>query len=350
MALRCGAIRRGPRLISPRVAVAIPTLRGGSALECCLAALDRQTWRDFEVIVIDNGADSLIPTAGSFGFPMRVLKPGTNTGFGRAINLAIEASRSELIAALNDDTEPDPHWIQEMVREIECAPGVGMCASSVRIYGSERLDSAGMSICLDGSSKQRGGTKPASHFGRSEDVLFPSACAALYRRQMLEEIGMFDGDFFLYCEDTDLGLRAVWAGWQCRYAAEARVAHRYSWTAQPYSPLKARYVERNRLWVALKNFPLLLLILVPFASVARYGFQLLYAMAGKGAAAGFARSGSSVAEACAIVWRAHFDTLLNLPALLRKRAEISRGRRIGSGAFIHLVLRHRIRIWELARA
>lgn len=334
--------------VVPRVAIAIPTLQGGSALESCLAALDRQTFRDFEVIVIENGGDSGISPVHRFQFPIRLLRPGRNLGYGGAINLAIESSHADLIAALNDDTEPDPFWLGEMLREMESAPRIGMCASSIRILGSERLDSAGMSICLDGSSKQRGGAKPLSSFGSSEDVLFPSACAALYRRRMLEEIGMFDGDFFLYCEDTDLGLRAVWAGWQCRYAAGARVAHRYSWTAQPYSPLKARYVERNRLWVALKNFPLLLLVLVPFASLTRYAFQLIYALAGKGAAAEFARSGSSVGRGLAIVTRAHFETLINLPALLRKRSHVLR--RIGTGEFIRLILRHRIRVWELARA
>jgi GT2 family glycosyltransferase len=335
---------------SQPVVIAIPTLRAGNALESCLAALNRQSRRDFEVIVIDNGTDSPIPAAENFAFPLRVLRPGSNIGFGRAINLAIEESGAELIAALNDDTEPDACWLEEMVRQIESGPRVGMCASRIRLQDSGQLDSAGMSICLDGSSKQRGGSMPPSRFARSESVLFPSACAALYRRRMLEEIGLFDGDFFLYCEDTDLGLRAVWAGWQCRYAAAAGVTHRYSWTAQPYSALKAQYVERNRLWVALKNFPLALLPLVPFAATARYLYQLFYALTGKGAAAKFRRSGASVAEACAIVTRAHFETLTNLPALLRKRAEISHRRRIGSVEFIQLMLRHRVRVRDLARA
>jgi GT2 family glycosyltransferase len=336
--------------LTPRVAVAIPTLLGGSTLDSCLKALDLQTWRDFEVVVIDNSAGSVAPDPHGFGFPLQVLRPGSNIGFGRAINLAVEATSAPLIAALNDDTVPDPAWLQELVREIESAPRVGMCASSIRMFGSTRLDSAGMSICLDGSSKQRGGSLPSSSFPRSEDVLFPSACAALYRRAMLEEIGVFDSDFFLYCEDTDLGLRAVWAGWQCRYAAGAGVQHHYSRTAQPHSPLKARYVERNRLWVALKNFPLRLLLLVPFVSAARYVCQLRQVFSGKGAAAEFTRSGSSIGVAFAIVARAWVETLMNLPVLLRKRSEIVGRRRIGSGEFIRLIMQHRITVRELARA
>ncbi|MGD1071591.1 MAG: glycosyltransferase family 2 protein [Bryobacteraceae bacterium] len=336
--------------VAPRVAVAIPTLLAGSMLETCLLALDRQTWPDFEVIVIDNGSVCAQPDASLFRFPLRVLRPGYNLGFGAAINLAVESTKAVLIAALNDDTEADPDWLAELVREVESGPRVGMCASSIRVSRSGRLDSAGMSICLDGSSKQRGGSMPLASFARSEDVLFPSACAALYRRAMLEDIGMFDSDFFLYCEDTDLGLRAVWAGWQCRYAARAGVRHGYSRTAQPYSSLKARYVERNRLWVALKSFPFPLLFMVPFTSFARYFCQLWQVFFGSGAAAEFVASGFSIGCALGIVIRAHFETLWHLPELLRKRAAIAATRRIGSREFIRLIMRHRITVRELARA
>ena len=72
---------------------------------------------------------------------------------------------------------------------------------------------------------------------------------------MLDEIGLFDESFFLYCEDTDLGLRARWAGWECGYVPGAVVEHRYSHSAGRASPLKAYYVERNRLYTVIKNFP-----------------------------------------------------------------------------------------------
>ena len=89
----------------------------------------------------------------------------------------------------------------------------------------------------------------------------PSASAALYRRAMLDQTGGFDADFFLYCEDTDLGLRAARLGWTCLYASDAIVDHRYSHSAGRVSPLKAYYVERNRLAVAIKNFPAPMLLL-----------------------------------------------------------------------------------------
>jgi len=336
-----------------RVVVAIPTLLGGPRLHACLTALDRQTWRDFEVIVIDNSrgeSRAEIPPSGNFRFRLRVLRPEANLGYGSAINLAVAHSASPLVAALNDDTEPSPEWIGELVCEIDSDWRVGMCASQIVLMWSGAMDSAGMNICLDGSSKQRGERMSPDAFSTSGDVLFPSGCAALYRRQMLEEIGSFDGDFFLYCEDTDLGLRAAWAGWRCRYAAAARVWHHYSASAGPSSQLKATCVERNRLRVAIKNFPPVLLLLLPVISAARYFWQWLQLLDGRGAAVRFVRTDATLRTALFIVAKAHFDALREMPVLLRKRTSIRKTRRIGSRAFIKLILQHRITVRDLARA
>jgi GT2 family glycosyltransferase len=329
--------------------IAIPTLDAGQPLAACLLSLNKQEFRDFEVTVINNGKQPLsLPP--DLSFPCLVLRPEENLGFGAAINLAIRSTVAPFVAALNDDTEPDASWLDALVREILIDPNIGMCASRIRLFQSGLLDSAGMLICLDGSSKQRGQGQPPAAFDHPAEVLLPSACAALYRRTMLDQIGSFDEDYFLYCEDTDLGLRACWAGWKCRYVPDATVRHHYSATAGAFSPLKARYVERNRLWVAIKNFPVALLLFSPLTSVMRYFWQLVSLQSRGGAASEYVRSGNSLWGALAILLRVHGETLLALPALLRKRAKIRRGRKIGSAAFLKLVFRHRITARELARS
>jgi GT2 family glycosyltransferase len=331
------------------VTIAIPTFLAAAPLEACLRALDGQTLRDFEVIVIANGEQFPAPPAG-LTFSLRVLSPGKNVGFGAAINLAGRASGAALIATLNDDTEPDPMWLEALVREIFAHERTGMCASRIRLFESGLLDSAGMLICLDGNSKQRGQGRPVEDFDRPEEVLLPSACAALYRRQMLDEAGWFDEDYFLYCEDTDLGLRGRWAGWDCRYAPCATVRHHYSVTAGAFSALKARYVERNRLWVAIKNFPVALLLLTPLISVLRYSWQFASLRRRGGAASEFVRSGNSLRDIAGLLIGVHMETLRVLPELLRKRAAIRKTRKTGSIAFLKLLLRHRISTRELARS
>jgi GT2 family glycosyltransferase len=223
-----------------------------------------------------------------------------------------------------------------------------MCASQVRLAGENCLDSAGMLICPDGSSKQRGHRQPPEKYSRPEEVLLPSASAALYRRAMLDEIGGFDEDFFLYSEDTDLGLRARWAGWKCLYVPDAVVDHRYSHSAGRASPLKAYFVERNRLFVVLKSFPASDLLKSPWFALARYFWHVLSMLKGTGAAAEFRRDGNSAWRLVLFAVRAHFALLWNWRKLCGKRRAIRRAARISAAEFRALLRSHSISPQEVA--
>jgi GT2 family glycosyltransferase len=168
----------------------------------------------------------------------------------------------------------------------------------------------------------------------------------LYRREMLDEIGLFDESFFLYCEDTDLGLRARWAAWECLYVPDAVVDHRYSHSAGKASALKAYYVERNRLFVIFKNFPLLDLSLVPFYAMSRYFWHFVYALEGRGKAAEFQRESGSLARLPWYVLRAHLELLARLPELWRQRRRMKR--RLTSKQFHRLIRRFSIAPREVA--
>jgi GT2 family glycosyltransferase len=221
-----------------------------------------------------------------------------------------------------------------------------MCASQIRLAETpDRLDSAGMVIYVDGSSKQRGRMAPAASFASREEVLFPSACAALYRRALIEEVGGFDPDFFLYCEDTDLGLRARRAGWRCVYVPSAVVYHHYSGSAGRASATKAFYVERNRLFTVIKNFPAWALPLAPAASAWRYGVHLWGRLTGRGLAAEFPASGWRLAI---ILLSANWHAIRNLPSLWRKRRRAARTASMSGWKFWRLLRQHSISARELA--
>ena len=247
----------------------IPTLAADSRLQECVESLGRQTRHDFEVIIVDNSGQGLVRRSG-VAPGARVIENRRNAGFGAAMNQGFQASAAPYLAALNDDAVAHPGWLEALVSAMEVRPDTGMCASQVRFFGERFLDSAGMLVARDGSSKQRGHGKPPEDFPEAEETLFPSGSAALYRRAMLEDIGGFDDQFFLYCEDTDLGLRARWAGLKCRYVPEAVAEHHYSYSAGRASPVKAYYVERNRLFVLVKNFPASMLPAALFVALARY--------------------------------------------------------------------------------
>jgi GT2 family glycosyltransferase len=329
------------------VTVVIPTLAADAVLGECLRSLEAQTFRDFEVIVVDNSGQGLARgTAGEFS--CKILENRRNAGFGAAVNQGFEASRARFVATLNDDAVAHPGWLGALVRAIETQPEAGMCASQVRLEGENLLDSAGMLISADGSSKQRGHRQPPETFPTQQEVLLPSASAALYRRSMLEEIGGFDGSFFLYSEDTDLGLRARWAGWKCIYVPGAVVTHRYSHTAGRASPLKAYLVERNRLFVIVKNFPAPALAKAPLAALARYAWHAASLVGGRGAAAQFRREGGSGWKLVFYVLRSHLALAAHGRRLWKQRREIRRRAKIRPAEFQRLLERHAISPREVA--
>ncbi len=323
----------------------VPTLGADDALAGCLRALDAQTFERFEVVVVDNSGTHVVQAHQP---RVRVISNARNVGFGSAVNQAIRASEAPYVAALNDDAEADPVWLEKLVAAAEARPRAGMFASEVRLAETGMLDSAGMLIAADGSSKQRGHGETPEKFAHESNALCPSGSAALYRRKMLDEVGLFDERFFLYCEDTDLGLRARRAGWECGYVAGATVRHRYSHSAGRASALKAYYVERNRLYTAIKNLPLGMLMKAPFYAAARYLWHVVAMLEGRGKVAEFRKAGFSAALLPFLVFRAHVSTLVRLPYLVSERRRILRSARISAREFHALLAEYSITIREVA--
>jgi GT2 family glycosyltransferase len=324
------------------VTVVVPTLAADDALADCLRALKSQTFDRFDVVVVDNSG-----AGRARGEGVRMIVNDHNVGFGTAINQAIRDSEAPYIAVLNDDATPHPGWLAALVKAAEARPKAGMFASQVRLTATQ-LDSAGMTIALDGSSKQRGHGEPPANFAADSDTLFPTGSAALYRRKMLDETGLFDERFFLYCEDTDLGLRARWAGWEAQYVAGAVVDHTYSKSAGRASALKAYYVERNRLYTVIKNFPFSMLARVKFYAVARYYWHLVFMVTRTGKAAEFRDAGHPSWLLPFLVARAHASALVRLPYLWRERRRIFKTRRLSSKQFRALLAAHSISVRKVA--
>ena len=317
-------------------------MTAGSAFVDCVRSLERQRRRDFEVVIVDNSGRGRVRATEAALCGAIIVENEENLGFGAAINQAYHRSHAPFLATLNDDAVAEPRWLEALLEAIEKRPDTGMCASKVVLAGRDCLDSAGMLICGDGSSKQRGHGEAPAAFSEAQEVLLPSGSAALYRRRMLEEIGAFDEEFFLYCEDTDLGLRARWAGWKCLYVPAAVVEHRYSHSAGRASKLKAYYVERNRLFVALKSFPGRSLVTAPLVALARYFWHVASLLEGRGAAAEFHREGHGLVRFIWFVLRAHLAVVAAWPRLWRQRRSIRRNARISSKEFRRLTRAHSI--------
>lgn len=329
----------------PKIAVVIPTLAADACLLECLAALERQRFRDFRTVVVDNSGHGAIHRAGAARYAFQLVENPSNLGFGEAVNRGYAAVPAEYLAVLNDDACPDPGWLEELHRAMECTPEAGMAACRIVQAGTGRLDSAGLGIALDGSSKQVGRGRPAAEQSSPREALIPSGCAAIYRRRMIEDTGGFEGSFFLYCEDTDLALRGHWAGWRCLYVPAATVEHRYSATTGAASPMKAYLVERNRLRMAVRCLPMSWLLRLPWASALRYGYHFLAMASGRGSAGAFAR-GNSPWQLPWLVVKAHLALLRDLPSLWTQRRRVTR--RISARALSARLRAHRVSLREVA--
>ncbi len=334
---------------NPLISVVVLNWNGRRVLKDCLASLRTQTYAPLEIVLVDNGSTDGSLERVKEEFPeVRIVENRKNLGYGAGNNAGILASKGEYIMILNNDTRLDPRCVEELRKSIEKNRRLGACAAKI-LLGNERrlIDAAGIVVGMDGVSIGRGRLEPEDRYEREEEVFFASGCACLLRRRMLEDIGLYDEDFFAYAEDTDLGWRARLAGWRCIYAPRAIVYHLHSASSGTYSPLKAFFVERNRIYVAIKNFPLSLIVLGQIYTVWRYFWQAYGALFGKGAAGGFTREFSKVALV-KILARVYLSLWREVPRLLRKRSEVERKRRISNREIYDLIRRFGISAREIA--
>ena len=335
----------------PLVSVIVVNWNGLSYLPDCLGSLAVQSYPAMEIVVVDNGSTdgSVEYLRGGHGSRVRLVESPANLGFAGGNNLGIRAAKGAYLALINNDAAADARWVEALVGAAESDSRVGMCASKIYVWDRPGiLDGAGLQVSGDGIGRGRGRLEPdREEFAREEDALLPSGCAALYRRAMLDEIGLFDEDFFAYCEDTDLGLRARIAGWRCRYVPGAVVRHRYSGSTAPHSPFKAFQVERNRIWVVVKCFPLRMAVASLGYTMGRYALQLYGALIGRGAAAKLAAQQSPWALVGTIV-RAWLSALVRFPEMWRRRRAIHSAGKIGRRELERLLRVHRVGLSELA--
>lgn len=249
----------------PLVSVVIPTVRGRAWLPMCIAALRAQTFRDFEIIVVDNASEDGSAAWLATQPDLRVIRNERNFGFAAACNQGIRASHAPFIALLNDDAQPEPQWLAALVDALQNPQSllpalqssrVGACASLMLFADRPGVaQSAGIAVDRAAIAWDRLRGYPADSPAAQQpcEVFGASGGACLYRRAMLDEIGLFDERFFAYLEDVDLAWRAQRAGWRCLYAPRARVLHHVSATAGEASAFKHRLLGRNKVWLAAKH-------------------------------------------------------------------------------------------------
>jgi GT2 family glycosyltransferase len=247
--------------------IIIVNWNGRPHLEVCLKSVFDQTYRNFEVIFVDNGsADDSVEYVKKNYPQVSVIECKKNYGFAEGNNIgihhALKNREIKYIVTLNNDTEVDKDWLRQLIEVAERDEKIGAVSSKMLFFDRRNIiDSAG-DFLLPGSLKTvtRGyKQEDKGQFERIEECFSARAGAALYRRAMLEEVCLkgdyFDSNFFAYIEDTDLSVRARLKGWKIVFAPQAVVYHKVASTTKKMSYIFRRYYSgRNRLFTAIKNY------------------------------------------------------------------------------------------------
>jgi GT2 family glycosyltransferase len=248
---------------STSVSVVIPNWNGRQFLSGCLDSLAKQTYKNLEVIVVDNGSvDGSIDFLESNYAWVRLISFDHNTGFSVAVNEGIRQAGGSYIALLNNDTIVDSLWVQEMVRALTEHVDCGSAACKMLAYNDKTiLDGAGDGYRRGGLPGRIGHSeKDFGQFDQERYVLGACGGAVFYRRELFDAIGLFDEDYFAYLEDVDFGLRAQSAGYKCFYTPKAIVYHLgCGTTGSGYSPLVVQLSAKNNINTIVKNIPARLL-------------------------------------------------------------------------------------------
>jgi GT2 family glycosyltransferase len=243
------------------LSVIIPNFNGEKYLPNCLKSLQEQTYRGYEIIVVDNGSsDRGIDILSEFENDcenLKVIRNTKNEGFAKAVNQGIKASAGDYVVLLNNDTETEPDWLLNLVRAIEENDKIFSVSSKMlRFQERDILDDAGDEFTILGWAYKRGDGQPQSRYASKSEVFSSCAGAAIYRKRIFTEIGLFDEKFFAYLEDIDIGYRARIYGYTNWYCPQSVVYHVGSATSgSKYNPFKVRISARNNIYLIFKNMP-----------------------------------------------------------------------------------------------
>lgn len=301
----------------PKVSIIIVTWNSGGHLEKCRSSLLKQTYRDFEIVIVDNGS-----TDGSLDeieehwkeFDLVVERLGENLGFAGGNNVGARLARGKWIVLLNADAYPERGWLENLLRAAEENPGhIAFSSRQLQFDSPDLLDGAGDAYHVSGLAWRNHYNLPADRYGLGKKEIFsPCAAAAMYSREDFLGVGGFDEDYFSYFEDIDLGFRLRLNGGRCLYVPDAVVHHVGSASTGKRSDFSVYYGYRNLMWTFIKDMPSYWFwLLLPLHVSTMLFFAMYITLRGQGRA----------------IWSAIFDAIRGAPKMFAKRRAIQKNRK-----------------------
>lgn len=300
-------MRRG----SVKISVVIPNWNGKHWLKICLPSLKKQSFTDFEVLVVDNGsADGSEEYVSRYFSEFRVVRLERNLGFAGGVNRGIESAVGESIVLINNDMKLDEDFLDQM-HEASKDRRVGLVAAKVKqFYNRKLIDSAGDYIDIVGHANNIGmGEVDGPKYDVARSVFLVTGGACLIKRAVFDKVGLLDEDYFAYFEDVDLSLRAQFAGFKAVYQPKAVVYHVHKGTSSKNRALLEYWQFRNMTMNIIKDFPNCVIFYKwNWLKIVLVNFKTIHFFAKQG-----------------LIWsalRAEWYVICHLPQLLAKRQKV----------------------------
>jgi len=302
---------------NPLISILVLNCNGKHLLKPCLESIFEQNFTDYEVVVVDNNSNDGSAEYIKENFPnITLIENPENLGFAGGNNMGIKACGGEWIFFLNNDTVLEKSCLEFLAKHTETKQLVFM-PLMLKADSPEFIDSAGDMLYPWGYA-YRYNNVPANKFLESKEIALACCGAAMFNRELVEKLNGFDEDFFLYYEDVDLSLRARHLGAEIWLVPQAKVFHKGSATVGKKTPSRLYYIERNRFFAKLKNFPLSTLIkYAPISFICSVFSLSLWT------ARGFLGT-----------WiKSRIDMLMGMPKMLKKRKIIFAESKINANEF-----------------
>ena len=300
----------------PDISVIIVNFNGGAFLQAAVDSLKAQTYRSFELILVDNDStDGSLEAVDLEDLPdVLVMAEKVNHGFAHANNLAAAQARGEWLALLNPDAVADANWLAELAKAAAMFPEAAMFASAqISLDEPDILDGAGDCYSALGFAWRGGHGRPLDELPETGWCFAPCGAGAFFNRSKYLNVGGFDERYFCYFEDVDLAFRFRLLGETCLFWRPALLHHYSGGISVKVKEFAVFHGTRNRFWTFVKNMPAPV-----FWAMLTPHLAMTFAVWVRGIATGRARA----------VRRGFFAGVAGVGPVWRQRRQIQRNRKV----------------------
>jgi GT2 family glycosyltransferase len=242
------------------VTIVIANYNGRKYLKKCISSLYKQTYKDFEIILVDNASkdDSIVFVKNNFP-KVKIIQNKKNLGFSGGNNLGVKFSKGRYIFFVSQDTETDKNCLKELMSCIKKSKDTIACPKILLSYERNKINATGLALHYLGYGWCDNLGKPSKEQNEEREILFPSGTAFLIDKKIFNSINGFDEIYFAYYEDTDLGWRLRLKNYKVMLVPKAKLYHQYIFSRHS---IKIYFAERNRIVTILKNYETKTLFLI----------------------------------------------------------------------------------------